>query len=581
MYACLGPTRSLLWIAPLAIFAGCAGGAGDPCSGISGVCLSLRVQGSATGLDQLQVTVNRPIPKSLRTPLPPRSFKLPVNLAVVLPAGTVGVVDLIVDGISAGRAVAHHEQTITLVGGRAKVTVVLTAGTVVCNPPCTGKMKCAAASKTCVDCLSDADCPTGQYCDTDTGSLSCLDGCRQASDCDGLGLAMPDCCGHRCVDLQSNATACGSCQLACTLPNALTLCNAGTCEFAGCNSGFANCDTLESNGCEFPVDADPQNCGACFRVCTGQNVTNNTCVAGACDHDACLAGFDDCDGNRENGCEEPVNTLSHCGSCAPCAPAHASGATCSSAGVCDYTTCAAGFDDCDGDAANGCESDAATSQLIDCDNLRPNGCETDKTTSPLHCGACNRPCNTTTVKNATNPTCLAGACNYTACNTNYQDCDNNRTNGCESNRLTDALHCGSCSIACPVGKPVCLNGACVPSECTSALNIDDATRSISYGTGGACDQTLTARWYRFINQTGTRIPTSSPNPSHCGTDAPGWLSGSYPTTVGSTANGVTVCYHWTSPCEWSTQINITHCGGYFVFYLTPTPFCYLRYCGAP
>ncbi len=76
-----------------------------------------------------------------------------------------------------------------------------------------------------------------------------------------------------------------------------------------------------------------------------------------------------------------------------------------------------------------------------------------------NCGGCNRVCSTTAV-NATGLSCSLGSCDYTACATNFQDCDSNRTNGCESNRLSDSAHCGNCATVCPTGQS-CQNGACM------------------------------------------------------------------------------------------------------------------------
>jgi hypothetical protein len=67
-----------------------------------------------------------------------------------------------------------------------------------------------------------------------------------------------------------------------------------------------------------------------------------------------------------------VNLLtnsSHCGKCnAGCSFAHVTDASCSG-GVCGWTTCEAGYDDCDKDKANGCEvrlSAACRTQQFQC-----------------------------------------------------------------------------------------------------------------------------------------------------------------------------------------------------------------------
>ena len=54
--------------------------------------------------------------------------------------------------------------------------------------------------------------------------------------------------------------------------------------------------------------------------------------------------------------------------------------------------------------------------------------------------------------------CSSGTCSFT-CNTNYANCDNNPSNGCEVDTLTNSSHCGACGIPCPGGQ-ACLNGTC-------------------------------------------------------------------------------------------------------------------------
>jgi len=51
--------------------------------------------------------------------------------------------------------------------------------------------------------------------------------------------------------------------------------------------------------------SDLNNCGNCWVICQGTNASP-LCVAGACDNvcdNVCNNGFEDCDGNAINGCE--------------------------------------------------------------------------------------------------------------------------------------------------------------------------------------------------------------------------------------------------------------------------------------
>jgi hypothetical protein len=66
--------------------------------------------------------------------------------------------------------------------------------------------------------------------------------------------------------------------------------------------------------------------------------------------------------------------------------------------------------------------------------------------------------------------------------------------------------------------------------------------------------------------------------SQCNTDATGYYTGSYPSTVGGTVTG-TLCYTYNSPCQWSSSLSVTDCNGYYVYYISlPPPYCSLGVC---
>jgi hypothetical protein len=168
-------------------------------------------------------------------------------------------------------------------------------------------------------------------------------------------------------------------------------------------------------------------------VCPAVANAARTCAAGACGF-ACNAGFADCDGNPANGCEVFTGTdARHCGGCGTACAAGANATATCALGRCGLD-CAAGFADCDGNAANGCEVDTRA--------------------SAAHCGVCGRACGGGA--NAT-ATCAAGACGV-ACAAGFADCDANPANGCEASTLTSAAHCGGCGMACASG--VCAAGRC-------------------------------------------------------------------------------------------------------------------------
>jgi hypothetical protein len=180
---------------------------------------------------------------------------------------------------------------------------------------------------------------------------------------------------------------CGDCGVPCEPANASgPSCDTGTCSYDSCNTGFLDCDMDAPNGCEVDGTSDPLNCNTCGRDCSQLgfvNAATYTCAQGMCGWTGCQPGFDDCDAIFDNGCELPLDTPTDCGGCGvPCAPQNVANAQCPG-GQCGYDSCSAGFQDCNLDTADGCESEAATDEM--------------------NCGGCNAPCNL-------NQTCVNGMC---------------------------------------------------------------------------------------------------------------------------------------------------------------------------
>jgi hypothetical protein len=412
-------------------------------------------------------------------------------------------------------------------------------------------------------------CQTGYVCNAGICTLSC-----------GTNLTV---CGSACVDTQTNSGHCGRCDNACpTRPNTTSsTCNAGTCGFV-CANGFADCDGDATNGCEVDLQNDPNRCGSCMRRCTAANASVQ-CRAGNCQLGACTAGFGNCDGNPTNGCETDLrSTLNHCGACgALCSVPNASPIC--AMGVCGYSACTMGFGDCDGNRTNGCETDLNSNPshcgacgracaspnatpscsagvcgyticnagFGDCDGNRANGCETNTQTSPLHCGACGRAC---APSNAT-PACTMGVCGYSTCTAGFADCNMNPADGCETNTQTTGAHCGACGRACPPGQVCSCTLVCGPGFTNC---------------GGACVETAS-------------------NPAHCGRCDNGCAT---PPNATRTCTGGTCGFTCTAGfadcnmnpadgCEVNTQTATAHCGGCgrVCAPANATPACTMGVCG--
>ncbi len=271
----------------------------------------------------------------------------------------------------------------------------------------------------------------GTSCSYPHAGASCAGGtCAMGScapgwaDCDGLD-------SNGCETSLHTLADCGACGTMCSRSNATATCSSGTCSISSCNGGYGDCDASDGNGCETSLHT-LTDCGSCGTTCSRSNATA-TCSSGTCSISSCNGGYDDCDGNDSNGCETSLHTLTDCGSCGTTCSRSNATATCSS-GTCSISGCNGGYDDCDGNDSNGCETSLHT--LTDC-------------------GSCGTTCSRS---NAT-ATCSSGTCSISSCNGGYDDCDGNDSNGCERNLMTDDNNCGMCGNKCTGGKH-CMTGTC-------------------------------------------------------------------------------------------------------------------------
>ena len=317
-----------------------------------------------------------------------------------------------------------------------------------CTPACSGALPYCDANHRCAACLIDSQCPAGNVCK----SQVCVPGCTDDARCKGANPNSPQvCCGGQCTDASTDPHNCGGCGMACSANHANATCAGGKCAAGSCSVGWGDCNNDPMDGCETALHVDPANCGMCGTKCVRANA-----IAGcsdACYIRACNFGYDDCDNNDANGCETSVlSDVKNCGACGTaCMGKPHSKASCVNA-ACQITACDQGYTDCDANPANGCE----ISTFTDANNCGKCG---NVCGGNLVCvnGGCTCPmCNIPNSKTK----CVNNQCTWDSCIAGFGDCDNNVGNGCEVNLNTDPKNCSACGMACPQNTPFCFNGAC-------------------------------------------------------------------------------------------------------------------------
>jgi hypothetical protein len=299
-------------------------------------------------------------------------------------------------------------------------------------------------------------------------------------------------CGGACVSKNDPAYGCTEKECTpCSLQHVQATCLNGACQLGACETGWADCDKSQANGCEASLQTDPGNCGQCAKACSYANASA-LCNAGTCAIGACQPAWANCDNNDANGCESQANDVNHCGGCnTVCSLANAN-PVCDT-GVCKIASCKGNYSDCDGEASNGCESDTSSDPknckacgtvcqyahatascgwtgcqmqgcetgYSNCNNTDTDGCESDTSGDPQNCGGCNKGCQTSP---HSTPSCAGSQCGVT-CESGWTDCDGNPNTGCEANLQQDAQSCGTCGHAC--ASAMHADAACTAGSCTT------------------------------------------------------------------------------------------------------------------
>ena len=174
---------------------------------------------------------------------------------------------------------------------------------------------------------------------------------------------------------------------------------------------------------------------------------SQVCVAGACedrpdggappdgggpvDAGMCPPPFDDC--TAAPGCETNLASDSrHCGGCfSDCrGEPNVSAADCVG-GACGEDCLAGPRVTGARCAASACEITSCDSDYDDCNLDASDGCETNIKTTPAHCNECGRDCATRVGPRVATTRCESGNCLLETCEPGFFDCDEDEDNGCE------------------------------------------------------------------------------------------------------------------------------------------------------
>lgn len=211
-------------------------------------------------------------------------------------------------------------------------------------------------------------------------------------------------CNGVCVNPKTDDLNCGACGNECQQPasacnpmpkHAYFGCVGGTCGNLKCGGASADCNhdlgpgQCSSDGCEVEdLRTDRNNCGGCGIKCAVGEECVDEGAGPECAVPCTKFGKVLC--KAQGQCADLLNDPAHCGGCGNVCPLAGPHQVRSCAkGRCAYE-CAPGFADCNGNPAD--------------------GCETNVNANPGHCGACGNRCDI-----AAGQPCVEGKCLMKAC----------------------------------------------------------------------------------------------------------------------------------------------------------------------
>jgi hypothetical protein len=220
-----------------------------------------------------------------------------------------------------------------------------------CTCDSAGNWACTALA--CGDCTDGATRPAG-------------DGCNQCMCSRGTWSCTQQMCEAPCALGDMRSDGCGSCTCV-ELEGRLTwACTANTCECVpgatkaaddGCNTCTCgetatwDCSLRDCSECrEGDSRAAGDGCNTCLCIDGSWS-----CSMRACEPVVCAEGFGDCDGDPANGCETNLaSDVQNCGACLNYC-VHVGAYSRCNAGACELDRCDPPYADCNGQPDDGCE----------------------------------------------------------------------------------------------------------------------------------------------------------------------------------------------------------------------------------
>ncbi|MFO0623874.1 MAG: hypothetical protein U0745_20980 [Polyangia bacterium] len=193
---------------------------------------------------------------------------------------------------------------------------------------------------------------------------------------------------------------------------------------------------------------------------------------------------------------------------------------------------------------SGCQSLQCVGAQLDCNQNATDGCETNVLGDVNNCGSCGYKCATPAVGEAT---CENGVCGVTTCSARYKDCNGNTADSCETDTNRDANNCGGCGNVCGGGANAV--GVCVQGKCQlscQGLYLDcDGDAANGCEVNGASDLANCGNCGNACTKVGATTPACS-----AGSCTSTVCTGAYRTCKAGPVNG----------CETDTATNAGNCG---------------------